>query len=294
MAKYKGGDLRNIGDNISKMKTRSLLKKLNRINKRIESGKFKGPTLETQRRLKANVEKDIKKIDKASAGMLATAPRSPITKAVNQLEKIATKSAVGRSSNISPRTQAKIKEKAKQTSLSQSRSPDVFGGPVKTTGMLIREQPSNKAVTTAKRALKNTPRGSDAPSRRPTVGGNMIAATPPGGGTLSKKDVDEYSEAFASPDADKMYNLSEKNRRKDMNMLERAFDSIKVAGDRATAERRKRGLSDYDMNEEEMLYDTLGGAKKGGRVGATMKNTKKSSTRKRAAQRGFGVETRGN
>jgi len=286
MAKYKGGDLRNISDNISEMKTRSLLKKLNRINKRIESGKFKGPTLETQKRLKANVEKDIEKIDKASAGMLATASSSPITKAVNQLEKIATKSAVGRSSNISPRTQAKIKEKAKQTFLSQSRSPDVFGGPVKTAGMLMQEQPSNKAVTTAKkvqaqskRTLKNTPRGSDAPLR----------VTP-----RSKETVDEYAEAFASPDADKMYNLSEKNRRKDMNMLERAFDSIKVAGDRATAERRKRGLSDYDMTEEEMIYDTLGGAKKGGRVGATMKNTKKSSTRKRAAQRGFGVETRGN
>ena len=285
MAKYKGGDLRNIGDNISKMKTRSLLKKLNRINKRIESGKFKGPTLETQRRLKANVEKDIKKIDKASAGMLATAPRSPITKAVNQLEKIATKSAVGRSSNISPRTQAKIKEKAKQTSLSQSRGPDVFGGPVKTAGMLIQEQPSNKAVTTAKRALKNTPRGSDAPSRRPTVGGDMMGTTPPSGGTLSKKDVDEYAEAFASPDADKMYNLSEKNRRKDMNMLERGFDSIKVAGERASADRKKRGLSDYDMNED------VFGSRSGGGIKKTMK---KSSTRKRAAKRGFGVETRGN
>ena len=123
--------------------------------------------------------------------------------------------------------------------------------------------------------------------RRPTVGGNMIGGTPPGGGTLSKKDVDEYSEAFASPDADKMYNLSEKNRRTDMNMLERAFDSIKVAGDRATADRKKRGLSDYDMNEE--FY-----SKKGGRVGATMKKTRKSSVRKRAAKRGFGVETRGN
>ena len=123
--------------------------------------------------------------------------------------------------------------------------------------------------------------------RRPTVGGNMIGGTPPGGGTLSKKDVDEYSEAFASPDADKMYALSEKNRRKDMNMLERAFDSIKVAGDRATADRKKRGLSDYDMNEE--FY-----SKKGGRVGATMKKTRKSSVRKRAAKRGFGVETRGN
>jgi len=125
------------------------------------------------------------------------------------------------------------------------------------------------------------------PKAKPTPPGDMMGTTPPGGGTLSKKDVDEYSEAFASPDADKMYNLSEKNRRKDMNMLERAFDSIKVAGDRATADRRKRGLSDYDMNEE--FY-----SKKGGRVGATMKKTRKSSVRKRAAKRGFGVETRGN
>jgi len=166
----------------------------------------------------------------------------------------------------------------------------------------------NPDVLKAANLLKNTPRGSDAPitrstsgtgtrkaqprskpnpPRRPTAGGNMIAATPPGGGTLSKKDVDEYSEAFASPDADKMYNLSEKNRRKDMNMLERAFDSIKVAGDRATADRKKRGLSDYDMNED------VFGSRSGGGIEKTMKK-KKSSVRKRAAKRGFGVETRGN
>ena len=143
-----------------------------------------------------------------------------------------------------------------------------------------RKASPTSTVTTKPKAKSTSP-------RRPTVGGNMIGGTPPGGGTLSKKDVDEYGEAFASPDADKMYNLSEKNRRKDMNMLERAFDSIKVAGDRATADRRKRGLSDYDMNEE--FY-----SKKGGRVGATMKKTRKSSVRKRAAKRGFGVETRGN
>jgi len=115
----------------------------------------------------------------------------------------------------------------------------------------------------------------------------MIGGTPPGGGTQSKKDVDEYSEAFASPDADKMYALSEKNRRKDMNMLERAFDSIKVAGERASADRKKRGLSDYDMNED------VFGSRSGGGIKKTMKK-KKSSVRKRAAKRGFGVETRGN
>jgi hypothetical protein len=175
------------------------------------------------------------------------------------------------------------------------RSGMLVGEP-KRSGMLVGEpKRSGMLVGEPSRSTSNAkPKAKPTSPRRPTVGGNMIGGTPPGGGTLSKKDVDEYSEAFASPDADKMYNLSEKNRRKDMNMLERAFDSIKVAGDRATAERRKRGLSDYDMTEEEMLYDTLGGAKKGGRVGATMKKTRKSSVRKRAAKRGFGVETRGN
>jgi hypothetical protein len=105
--------------------------------------------------------------------------------------------------------------------------------------------------------------------------------------TSAKKDADEYGEAFASPDADKMYKLSEKNRRTDMNMLERAFDSIKVAGDRATADRKKRGLSNYDMNED------VFGSRLGGGIKKTM-NNKQPSTRKRAAQRGFGVETRGN
>ena len=166
----------------------------------------------------------------------------------------------------------------------------------------------NPDVLKVANLLKNTPRGSDAPitrstsgtgtrkaqprsrpnpPRRPTVGGDMMGTTPPGGGTLSKKDVDEYSEAFASPDADKMYKLSEKNRRTDMNMLERAFDSIKVAGDRATADRKKRGLSNYDMNED------VFGSRLGGGIKNTM-NNKQPSTRKRAAQRGFGVETRGN
>jgi len=167
----------------------------------------------------------------------------------------------------------------------------------------------NPDVLKVANLLKNTPRGSDAPitrstsgtgtrkaqplskpnpPRRPTVGGNMMGGTPPGGGTLSKKDADEYAEAFASPDAGKMFDLSEKNRRKDMNMLERGFDSIKVAGERASADRKKRGLSDYDMNED------VFGSRSGGGIEKTMKKTRKSSVRKRAAKRGFGVETRGN
>ena len=169
-----------------------------------------------------------------------------------------------------------------------AKNPDAYNKlkPSKDKGYFSSSRKANPTST-----VTATPKANP---RRPTVGGDMMGTTPPGGGTLSKKDVDEYSEAFASPDADKMYKLSEKNRRTDMNMLERALDSIAKGGDRATAERRKRGLSDYDMTEEEMIYDSLGGAKKGGRVGATMKKTKKSSTRKRAAQRGFGVETRGN
>ena len=134
---------------------------------------------------------------------------------------------------------------------------------------------------------KAQPRSRPTSTRRSTVGGNMLGDTPPGGGTLSKKDVDEYSEAFASPNAGKMYDLSEKNRRKDMNMLERAFDDIKVGGERASADRKKRGLSDYDMNED------VFGSRSGGGIQNTM-NNKKTSVRKRAAKRGFGAETRGN
>ena len=135
-----------------------------------------------------------------------------------------------------------------------------------------KAQPRSKpnppsALLGGQRALKNTLRGSDAPLPR------------------SKETVDEYAEAFASPDADKMYNLSEKNRRKDMNMLERAFEDIKAGGKRASADRKKRGLSDYDMNED------VFGSRSGGGIEKTMK---KSSVRKRAAKRGFGVETRGN
>jgi hypothetical protein len=160
-------------------------------------------------------------------------------------------------------------------------------GKPKRSGMLVGEpKPAGMLVGKPSRSTADaTPRAKPPVSRRPTVGGNMMGGIPQGGGTLSKKDVDEYSEAFASPDADKMYALSEKNRRKDMNMLERAFDSIKVAGDRATADRRRRGLSDYDMNED--VY----GMKKGGRLSSSKKN--KTKGRKRAARRGFGVETRG-
>ena len=162
-------------------------------------------------------------------------------------------------------------------------------GEPKRSGMLVGEpKRSGMLVGEPSRSTSNAkPKAKPTSPRRPTVGGNMIGGTPPGGGTLSKKDVDEYGEAFASPDADKMYNLSEKNRRKDMNMLERAFDSIKVAGDRATADRKKRGLSNYDMNED------VFGSRSGGGIKKTM-NNKQPSTRKRAAQRGFGVETRGN
>jgi len=218
----------------------------------------------------------------------------------------------GQLTKIGGRTSGGGSEKTK-AELAPAKNPDVLrvtGRPAKTPDVLrVADRPAeNPDVLKVANLLKNTPRGSDAPitrstsdtgtrkaqprskprpPRRPTVGGNMIGGTPPGGGTLSKKDVDEYSEAFASPDADKMYNLSEKNRRKDMNMLERAFDSIKVAGDRATADRKKRGLSDYDMNED------VFGSRSGGGIEKTMKK-KKSSVRKRAAKRGFGVETRGN
>ena len=208
------------------------------------------------------------------------------------------------SKNVLDRLQRRLKIVGGKTyaGLGPAKNPDAVS---------VRNLPKpaiNPDVLKVANLLKNTPRGSDAPitrstsgtgtrkaqprsrpnpPRRPTVGGDMMGTTPPGGGTLSKKDVDEYSEAFASPDADKMYKLSEKNRRTDMNMLERAFDSIKVAGDRATADRKKRGLSNYDMNED------VFGSRLGGGIKNTM-NNKQPSTRKRAAQRGFGVETRGN
>ena len=178
-------------------------------------------------------------------------------------------------------------------------SPDVLrvaARPAKSPDVLrVADRPAKSPDVFIPAASRATPKARPTTSgatpkakpRRPTVRGNMIGGTPPGGGTLSKKDVDEYSEAFASPDADKMYKLSEKNRRTDMNMLERAFDSIKVAGDRATADRKKRGLSNYDMNED------VFGSRLGGGIKNTMDN-KEPSVRKRPAQRGFGVETRGN
>ena len=163
-------------------------------------------------------------------------------------------------------------------------------GKPKPRGMLVGEpKPAGMLVGKPSRSTSDAkPKAKPTSPRRPTVGGNMMGGTPPGGGTLSKKDADEYAEAFASPDAGKMFDLSEKNRRKDMNMLERGFDSIKVAGERASADRKKRGLSDYDMNED------VFGSRSGGGIEKTMKKTRKSSVRKRAAKRGFGVETRGN
>ena len=143
--------------------------------------------------------------------------------------------------------------------------------------------PDGITVTRKPNTSMVVPTAKSTPPRRPTVGGNMIGGTPPGGGTLSKKDADEYAEAFASPDAGKMFDLSEKNRRKDMNMLERALEDIAKAGDRATADRRKRGISDYADDND--IY----GSRKGGSVKKTVKNKKN----KRAALRGFGVETRG-
>lgn len=171
-----------------------------------------------------------------------------------------------------------------------SKSPDTFD---------MSRMPTLSKATSAPKPKPKTP-------KRPRPSG-MLVGQPPKSGLLvgqspkagmmaptrgSKETIDEYAKAFASPDAGKMYELSEKNRRKDMGALERAFDSIKLAGERATSERRKQGFNDYDMTEEEMIYDTLGGAKKGGRIKSAMKN-KKTKGRKRAARRGFGVETRG-
>lgn len=266
-------------------KRKELLESLNKANRKIKSGNLSGRNLVSQQKLKERLERQIQDIDKKSAGMLAATRSSPVVKAVNQAERIAASNDA--LAGLSDREKAKARiVTGKNNKDTLSQNPDVFPetGNQRTARMgqsttgTRKAQPRSKpklpfaGLLGAQRALKNTPRGSDAPLR----------VTP-----RSKETVDEYAEAFASPDADKMYNLSEKNRRKDMNMLERAFDSIKVAGDRATADRKKRGLSDYDMNEE--FY-----SKKGGRVGATMKKTRKSSVRKRAAKRGFGVETRGN
>ena len=167
-----------------------------------------------------------------------------------------------------------------------SRSPDTFD---------TSRMPTLSKATSAPKPRPKTPTPKPRPkTSRPS---GMLIGQPPKAGMMvptrgSRETIDEYAKAFASPDAGKMYELSEKNRRKDMGALERAFDSIKLAGERATAERRKQGFNDYDMTEEEMIYDTLGGAKKGGRIKSAMKN-KKTKGRKRAARRGFGVETRG-
>ena len=170
-------------------------------------------------------------------------------------------------------------------------SPDVrrvANRPAKSPDVLrVADRPTSPDVfIPSKRSTSGaTPRAKPPVSRRPTAGGNMMGGIPKGGGTLSKKDIDEYSEAFESPDAEKMFSLAEKNRRKDMNMLERGFDSIIQAGERASAERRRQGKSDFDMNED--VY----GMSRGGRLNGSRKNKPKG--RKRAARRGFGVETRG-
>lgn len=290
MAKYKGGDLRNISDNISRMKTRGLLKKLNRINKRIESGNLSGRNLTSQQKVKERLERQIQDMDKKSAGMLAAAPSSPVVKAVNQAERIAASNRA--SAGLSDRDKAKARiVTGRNNKDTLSKNPDVFpetgnqrtarmGQPTARMGQpktnnrtfnAITPKPSQKfsGLMAGSPPLPNTPRGSDTPSRA----------------TKLNQTVDEYAEAFASPDASKMYDLSEKNRRKDMNMLERGLDSIFQAGERASAERRKQGKSDFDMNED--VY----GMKRGGRLSSSKKN--KTKGRKRAARRGFGVETRG-
>ena len=171
-----------------------------------------------------------------------------------------------------------------------AKSPDVLRVADRLTSPDVRrvaDRPTSPDVfIPSKRSTSGaTPRAKPPVSRRPTAGGNMMGGIPKGGGTLSKKDIDEYSEAFESPDAEKMFSLAEKNRRKDMNMLERGFDSIIQAGERASAERRRQGKSDFDMNED--VY----GMSRGGRLNGSRKNKPKG--RKRAARRGFGVETRG-
>ena len=247
--------------------------------------------------------------DDAEGVLVSNVPRADRQQRLKGIKKAAKAGTLAQSPDVYiPPTSAKKGLLAGGT----SQRGNMIGGTPRSGNMIGDTPPprgaENPDVLKVANLLKNTPRGSDAPitrstsgtgtrkaqprsrpnpPRRPTVGGDMMGTTPPGGGTLSKKDVDEYSEAFASPDADKMYKLSEKNRRTDMNMLERAFDSIKVAGDRATADRKKRGLSNYDMNED------VFGSRLGGGIKNTM-NNKQPSTRKRAAQRGFGVETRGN
>lgn len=262
---------------------KELLESLNKVNRKIKSGNLSGRNLVSQQKLKERLERQIQDMDKKSAGMLAATRSSPVVKAVNQAERIAASNDA--LAGLSDRDKAKariVTGRNNRDTLSQN--PDVFPETgnqrtarigQSTTGTR-KAQPRSKpklpfaGMLGGQRALRNTPRGSDAPLR----------VTP-----RSKETVDEYAKAFASPDASKMYDLSEKNRRKDMNMLERGFDSIIQAGERASAERRRQGKSDFDMNED--VY----GMSRGGRLSGSRKNKPKG--RKRAARRGFGVETRG-
>jgi hypothetical protein len=258
---------------------KELLENLNRVNRKIKGGKLSGRNLTSQQKVKERLERQIKDMDKKSAGMLAAAPSSPVVKAVNQAERIAASNRALAGLSDQDKAKARIVT-GRNNKDTLSQNPDVFPetGNQRTARMgqsttgTRKAQPRStfEGLLAGQRALRNTPRGSDAPLR----------VTP-----RSKETVDEYAEAFASPDASKMYDLSEKNRRKDMNMLERGLDSIFQAGERASAERRKQGLSDFDMNED--VY----GMKRGGRLSSSKKN--KTKGRKRAARRGFGVETRG-
>ncbi len=262
---------------------KELLESLNKANRKIKSGNLSGRNLVSQQKLKERLERQIQDMDKKSAGMLAATRSSPVVKAVNQAERIAASNRA--SAGLSDRDKAKariVTGRNNRDTLSQN--PDVFPetgnqrtarmGQPKTNNRTFNARtttPSQKfsGLMAGSPPLPNTPRGSDTPLRA----------------TKLNQTVDEYAEAFASPDASKMYDLSEKNRRKDMNMLERGLDSIFQAGERASAERRKQGKSDFDMNED--VY----GMKRGGRLSSSKKN--KTKGRKRAARRGFGVETRG-
>jgi len=154
----------------------------------------------------------------------------------------------------------------------------------------VRTSPANAAVVKTSnipKKVKNTAKGDSNVGIGFVEGtANAMPKTRPELPSRSKETVDEYAEAFASPDASKMYDLSEKNRRKDMNMLERAFKDIKAGGKRASADRKKRGLSDYDMNKD------VFGSRLGGGIQNTIDN-KNSSVRKRPALRGHRAEQRG-
>ena len=261
---------------------KEFLESLNKANRKIKSGNLSGRNLVSQQKLKERLERQIQDMDKKSAGMLAATRSSPVVKAVNQAERIAASNDAF--AGLSDRDKAKARiVTGRNNKDTLSQNPDVFPetGNQRTARMgqsttkTQKAQPRSKpkppsGMLGGQRALRNTPRGSDA----------SLRVTP-----RSKETVDEYAKAFASPDASKMYDLSEKNRRKDMNMLERGFDSIIQAGERASAERRRQGKSDFDMNED--VY----GMKRGGRLSSSKKN--KTKGRKRAARRGFGVETRG-